>query len=265
MRWNEEGASELLDETLILAMGLVLAVAIMMLVTGVIPFTEKTAYLVPRFGIGNISGQTVITIFDRGGEPVYFNGSPAAKYRADLYVDTQSGSYKAVPSPALTAFTPGDTIYIYYTGSGFVLTNTLSGTAFPSLPAGKLVVRFVDATSGVLIAKEELVQGPVTPTPVFPPVTTTAVTTTTPTPAQTTASLAANFTWSESGNSGNVRFTDTSTGSPTTRVWAFGDGETATTPNPIHKFTKGSSHDVTLTITRSPDGATSMIIRTVTV
>ena len=125
MKGNEEGASELIDETLIIAMGLVLAVVTLMLVSGVIPLTEKTAYLVPQFGVGNVSGHTVITIFNRGGEPVYFNGSPQAKYKAELYVNTQSGSYKAVPAPALTVFKPGDTMYAYCTGSGFILTNTL--------------------------------------------------------------------------------------------------------------------------------------------
>jgi hypothetical protein len=60
VKGNEEGASELIDETLIIAMGLVLAVVTLMLISGVIPLTEKTAYLVPQFGVGNVSGHTVI-------------------------------------------------------------------------------------------------------------------------------------------------------------------------------------------------------------
>jgi hypothetical protein len=83
----------------------------------------------------------VITVFNRGSEPVYFNGSPQGKYRAELYVDTQSGSFRAIPDPALTVFKPGDTIYAYYTGSGFILTDTLSGARFHSLPEGKIVER----------------------------------------------------------------------------------------------------------------------------
>lgn len=183
MKGNEEGASELIDETLIIAMGLVLAVVTLMLISGVIPLTEKTAYLVPQFGVGNLSGHTVITIFNRGGEPVYFNGSPQAKYKAELYVNTQSGSYKAVPSPALTVFKPGDTIYAYYTGSGFILTNTLSGATFSSLPGGKIVVSFIDATSGVLIAKGELVLAAAT---ISPTATATSTTTTTTVTVKTT-------------------------------------------------------------------------------
>jgi hypothetical protein len=190
VKGNEEGASELIDETLIIAMGLVLAVITLMLVSGVIPLTEKTAYLVPQFGVGNVSGHTVITIFNRGGEPVYFNGSPLARYKAELYINTPSGSYKAVPAPSLTVFKPGDTIYAYYTGSGFILTNTLSGATFPSLPGGKIVVTFVDATSGLLIAKGELVLAAITISPTATATsttTTTATVTTTVTAATTTA------------------------------------------------------------------------------
>ena len=195
MKGNEEGASELIDETLIIAMGLVLAVVTLMLISGVIPLTEKTAYLVPQFGVGNLSGHTVITIFNRGGEPVYFNGSPQAKYKAELYVNTQSGSYKAVPSPALTVFKPGDTIYAYYTGSGFILTNTLSGATFSSLPGGKIVVSFVDATSGVLIAKGELVLAAAT---ISPTATATSTTTTTTATVKTTVTATTTCTATDS-------------------------------------------------------------------
>lgn len=44
-----------------------------------------------------------------------------------------------------------------------------------------------------------------------------------------------------------VTFTDTSTGSPTSRLWDFGDGTTSTTTNPSHTFTTSGTYDVTLT------------------
>jgi hypothetical protein len=219
VKGNEEGASELIDETLIIAMGLVLAVVTLMLVSGVIPLTEKTAYLVPQFGVGNVSGHTVITIFNRGGEPVYFNGSQQAKYKAELYINTPSGSYKAVPAPALTVFKPGDTIYAYYTGSGFILTNTLSGATFPSLPGGKIVVTFVDATSGVLIAKGDLVLAAVT----TPPTATTSPTTTTVTSATSTSATSITATSATSA---------TATATTTTSVTATPTKTTSTTATP---------------------------------
>jgi len=212
VKGNDDGASELIDETLIIAMGLVLAVVILMLISGVIPLTEKTAYLVPQFGVGNVSGQTVITIFNRGGEPVYFNGSPQAKYKAELYVNTPSGSYKAVPAPALTVFKPGDTIYAYYTGSGFILTNTLSGATFPSLPGGKIVVTFVDATSGVLIAKGDLVLAAATISPTA--TATTSTTTTTMTSTTTVTSTMTTTTTTSTTSTTSTTATMTTTMSP---------------------------------------------------
>jgi len=191
VRRDDEGLSEVVDSTLIIALGLVLTGIIAAFVFGVFSPVDKTAYLVPRFSITNISDHSVIVVFHSGGEPVYLNGPPLVKYRADLYVDTQSGSYKAVPVPAVTVFKPGDTLYAYSTGSGFILTDTFSGATVSSLPAGRITVRFVDVTSGVLISKEDLVKGtaPVTiattaPTGTTEPTgtTTTTATTASPTP-----------------------------------------------------------------------------------
>jgi len=69
--------------------------------------------------------------------------------------------------------------------------------------------------------------------------------------------LIASFTWKEDGKSGNVQFTDTSTGGPTSWSWTFGDGGTSTQQSPKNKYTSTGTFDVRLTIIRSPDGATN--------
>lgn len=158
MKRIDYGIRIILDEMLIVVMAVVLTAVILMLIFGVIPFIEKTAYVVPRFSIVNISDKPVIVVFNRGGDPVYFNGSPQAKYNAGIYIDTRSGSYRAVPDPSLTIFRPGDLIIAYYTGSGFGLTRNLSGATFLSLPPGNITVRFIDMNSGILIAREDLVK-----------------------------------------------------------------------------------------------------------
>jgi hypothetical protein len=293
---DDSGASEVVDATLIVALGLVLAGIVAAFIFGVFVPVEKSAYLVPQFGIINVSDHSVIFVFDRGGDLVYLNTTPSAGHRAILYVDTKSGSFKAVPVPSLTILQPGDTVYAYYTGSGFVLTGSLTGATLVSLPAGPIAVRFVDATSGVVIAKEDLVKEvsatltatPVTSITTTPTMTTTVTTATatatatttttatatatatptatkTATPTPTPVPLAANFNWALSGSSGNVRFTDTSTGGPSSWSWNFGDGSTSTAQHPQHKFTKGTSYDVMLTIRRSSDGATGSITKRVTV
>jgi PKD repeat protein len=55
----------------------------------------------------------------------------------------------------------------------------------------------------------------------------------------------------------DVKFTDRSIGGPTAWAWDFGDGSTATTQNPTHKFTTPGSYDVKLTVTRDDVKATS--------
>ena len=265
MKWNDEGLSEVLDSTLIIALGLVLAGIIAAFVFGVFTPVDKTAYLVPRFSIANVSGHSVIMIFDRGGDPVYFNGSPQAKYKAALYVDTQSGSSRAVPAPSLTVLKPGDTIYAYYTGTGFILTNTLAGVTFPSLPSGKIAVRFIDVTSGTLIAKEDLVPAATTATATIATTTTTTATTITTTTTTPPVSLAANFTVTQTGTGGKeAHFTDTSTGVIKSWLWNFGDGTSSTKQHSNNNYRDVGSYDVTLTITGS-DGATSSVTKRVTV
>ena len=47
----------------------------------------------------------------------------------------------------------------------------------------------------------------------------------------------------------NVLFNDTSTGSPTTWNWSFGDGETSGEINPLHTYINGGTYTVNLTVT----------------
>lgn len=54
-----------------------------------------------------------------------------------------------------------------------------------------------------------------------------------------------------------VAFTDTSTGSPTTRSWDFGDGGTSTATNPTHQFVSPGTYTVTLTVTNTSGTSTT--------
>jgi PKD repeat protein len=52
-----------------------------------------------------------------------------------------------------------------------------------------------------------------------------------------------------------VRFTDTSTGEPTSWFWDFGDGATSTEQNPIHTYTAPGTYTVSLTVNNAADTA----------
>jgi PKD repeat protein len=51
-----------------------------------------------------------------------------------------------------------------------------------------------------------------------------------------------------------VSFTDTSTGSPTSWKWDFGDGKSSRKQNPVHTFSKAGNYTVSLTV-RNADGS----------
>jgi PKD repeat protein len=60
------------------------------------------------------------------------------------------------------------------------------------------------------------------------------------------ANFSSNIT---SGNSPlNVLFTDTSTGTPTSWSWRFGDGTSSIAKNPVHKYSKAGKYTVSLTV-----------------
>lgn len=62
----------------------------------------------------------------------------------------------------------------------------------------------------------------------------------------------ASFTYTEDFL--EVTFTDTSTGSPHTWLWDFGDGNTSNLKNPVHTYASAGSYNVTLTVTNG-DGS----------
>lgn len=193
---DDAGITEVFDQTLLLGLVIVTAALVGLVALGFVMPAEKTAYVVPRFATADVDGKTVITAFSRGGDPLYFNASPLASYRATFYVDTSAGNFRAVPVPGLEVFRPGDMVYLFYTGTGFyAVDHPPAGGSVDTLPPGRVVVRLVDTTSGVLIAGETVVDGPVvtgitTATPAPTATVTGTTTTVTPTPTATTTTTA---------------------------------------------------------------------------
>jgi PKD repeat protein len=56
----------------------------------------------------------------------------------------------------------------------------------------------------------------------------------------------------------SVQFTDSSTGSPSSWSWDFGDGTTVTDENPLHTYTSAGTYSVSLTATNSLGSNTSV-------
>lgn len=64
-----------------------------------------------------------------------------------------------------------------------------------------------------------------------------------------TANFSASPTTTTTGT--NIAFTDSSTGSPTTWAWTFGDGGTSSSQNPIHPYGSPGTYTVALTATNA--------------
>jgi hypothetical protein len=81
------------------------------------------------------------------------------------------------------------------------------------------------------------------------------------------APLVANFDWQSTHVVSGYywcSFWDTSTVGPTSWSWSFGDTQTSTNQNPVPHYYKKGTYSVTLTVTRSSDGATSSVTKSVT-
>jgi len=197
MRQAEDAVSELADEILLLTLVVILAGVVFALVFGAIPLIPKTAYLAVDFGKQQMPGYTALSLFHRGGDVLEFAGTGELAHHAMVYVDVPDGTFPAVPSADLV-FRPGDKVYIYYSGTGFILTPDLTGVSASPLPYADPRIRIVDTVSSLLIIDsgtalpgESPAASTTTPT-ATPTPTATATMTVTPTAnATTTATTAA--------------------------------------------------------------------------
>ncbi|MFA5253420.1 MAG: hypothetical protein WC367_01970 [Methanoregula sp.] len=207
MKRRDAGVSELTDEFLLIGLLVAIAIIILAISFGLFGFLQKSAYMVPDFSFKNISGHSAIAVFHRAGDPVYFTDTTTDSFQAGFYVDTITGTYPVKPVPSLTNFGPGQTIYIYYTGSGFAAATNLSGVTFPSLPPGIINLRLVDLKTHVLIAQMNTTVGAGTGTATTANITTTATTTvvtTNATTLPTPASYALKVSWTPKGSGANA-------------------------------------------------------------
>lgn len=208
MERRNAGVSELTDEFLLIGLILAIAIIILAISFGLFGFLQKSAYMVPDFSFKNVSGHSVIAVFHRAGDPVYFADTANDSFQAGFYVDTITGTYPVKPVSSLTSFGPGQTIYIYYTGSGFAAATNLSGVTFPSLPPGILNLRLVDLKTHVLVAQMNATVGATgIGTAATANITTTAATTavtTNATTVPTPSTYAISVSWTPRGSGANA-------------------------------------------------------------
>ncbi|MEI7432967.1 MAG: LamG domain-containing protein [Methanomicrobiales archaeon] len=153
---NDHAINEIIGSFLIVILVIAVAAIVASLFLGLIDLTPKSAFIAPDITSQNISGKNVVKLYNRGGDTASLNLSSQGQYVMGVYIDSSTGSTRAVPLSQTNQFRPGDTLYVFKTASGFYITNNLSELLSPAIgqfPPGAITVRLVDENSHLLIAK----------------------------------------------------------------------------------------------------------------
>lgn len=188
-RQQTSAVNEVIASILIVALVIALAVIIGGIVFGLIVIQPKSAYIPPEVKVVSYTNGTpqAISLYSRGGDTAYLDKGDNVQYALGVYVDRSEGSFRAKVEDDAGTFNPGQTLYLYYSTSGYRITDDLTGKQVLPLPAGSMTLRIVDENAKLLVYKEGMGIGgtgtfiPTTPATTSPTTTTTTVTTTTTT------------------------------------------------------------------------------------
>nr|WP_319377447.1 type IV pilin [uncultured Methanoregula sp.] len=209
MRSREEAVNEVTAEILVVALVLIMAAIILIIVFGVLPQIQQSAYLATEVRFQQKQGMPVLAISHLGGDTVTFKDATTGPHLARVYIDTPGGSFTALPEQIASTFRTGDRVYLYYNGTGYALTSDLAGASAVPFPSEEMRIRIVDDTSKLLIQDWRTAgYGPATPAPTSTatPIPTntstptpTATATATPTPTATSTTYIISVSWSPGG------------------------------------------------------------------
>jgi len=234
MHKHGDAVSDIIAEILILSLVIVMAAIIFVMVFGVMPQIPETSYLATEISQKAMPGYSAIAIRHQAGDTLNFTGGADLPGAAEVSIITPAGTYTAVPGAGLSAFGPGSTVYVYYTGTVYRLVSDLSGVTAQPLPTTGLRLTLVDRRSGLLINAWDL-QPAGTPAP-----TTTATGTITTT---ATATLTATATATP---------TNTTTPTPTATVTPAPTATATATVTPTPTATATATPTPTATATATP-------------
>jgi hypothetical protein len=233
---SDDAVSEVVAEILIIFLVLSMGAVVGAMLFGVMPAIPKTAYLATEGSYKTMPTYSAIAIHHRAGDALSFSPTSLSSYPAEIRVDTLTGSFLAVPDRSAALFQPGDTIYVYNTGTGYHITKDLTGVTAVPLPSEFTSVKIIDSTANLLIVTWPPTKDAVSPT-------STATVTPTPTATATaTATATINVTATPTAT---PTLTNTATPAPT----ATATPTTTKTPKPTET---DSSLTRTITVIWSP-------------
>ncbi len=153
---NDQAVNEIIGTILIIILVVALAAVIAALFVGLIDLTPKSAFIAPDITNQTIAGKNVIKLYNKGGDTATLNMSGQGQYVMGVYIDSSTGSSRAIPLSQMNQFRPGDTLYVFKTANGFYITSNLTDLSSPAVgqfPSGAVTVRLVDENSHLLIAR----------------------------------------------------------------------------------------------------------------
>lgn len=140
---------------LMVGLGSLFALLTLTMIAGGFHIPQKSTYMAPELQYQTLNDDSFISILHRGGDAISLNASSSGQNMMSVYVDTMTGSYRALPVAGLNQFKPGDTIFVYYdaTVKSYKITNNVNampGTSFAICP---VTVRLVDENAKVILSK----------------------------------------------------------------------------------------------------------------
>lgn len=166
-RQHTSAVNEVIASILIVALVIILAVIIGGIVFGLIVIQPKSAYIPPEVKVVSYPNGTpqAISLYSRGGDMAVLDSKGGANYALGIYVDTPTLSYAAIPDGGVRTFNPGQTLFIYWNGSAYRITDNLEiiGSV---LPNGQLILRIVDENAKLLVYNQGMtISGGMTASP----------------------------------------------------------------------------------------------------
>ncbi|GAB6284262.1 MAG: hypothetical protein STSR0009_04610 [Methanoregula sp.] len=167
---NEQALSEIVSVILIISLVVIIAGIFLVTILGMVVVPQKSAFIAIDITDPEIGNKGFIRICNQGGDTGCLNQTDHEDNPIGIYLDTASGSHRALPVLGLDLFRPGETLYVYNRYGTYKITSNLidlQSSHVQSVEEGAVTVRVVDEKTKVLVAEWKRTTGGVPS--VFPP------------------------------------------------------------------------------------------------
>jgi len=156
---NEQALSEIVSVILILSLVVIIGGILLVTVLGMAVVPQKSALIAIDITDPEIGNKGFIRICNQGGDTGCLNQTGHEDNPIGIYLDTASGSHRALPVPGLDLFSPGSTLYIYNSTGTYIITNDITSLITAEGVECPVTVRVVDEKTKVLIAEWKRTSG----------------------------------------------------------------------------------------------------------